>query len=265
MFFSRGGRIASSVLAVALLVSVVGLAAPAAANHPSSCLDLTPETATNAAGTNHTITATLRVVTAQCTGGAVTPNNGPVNIDFEIQGSNDVDEGNSPHAPDLTCSIVVGASSCTVTYSGDAAGFDSIRGWIDHDGLTPAQGGTTEADLNEDLDDADSDTTDVVNKSWSAGAASEVDCDDQTGPDTERETNPSLSGAASNERYVCTVTDAAGNPIGNEVVSGEVTSGANDPDATDAASFDSRDYACTTGAGGTCDVTVTQAEAETGT
>ncbi|HYO61296.1 MAG TPA: calcium-binding protein [Actinomycetota bacterium] len=267
MVSSRGGRFASIALAVAMLASMVALAAPAAANHPSSCLDLTPETETNVAGENHTITAMLRVITAQCTGGAVTVTGqgGPVNIDFEIQGVNDVDGGNTPETPDLTCSIAVNQSTCTVTYTGPASGFDSIRGWIDHDGLTPAQGGQTEADLGENQADADSDTTDVVNKTWTAGAASRVDCDDQTGPDTERETNPSLSGNASNEQYSCRVTDAAGNGIANVVVSGEVTAGPNDPDATNGASFDTEDYQCTTGAGGTCSLVVTQADAQVGT
>lgn len=267
MIFSRGGRTASTVLAVVMLASFVVMATPAAANHPSSCLDLTPETATNEAGENHTITAMLRVITGQCTGGAVTPTGqtGPVNIDFEIQGPNDVDNGNTPETPDLTCNIGVNSSTCTVTYSGNATGFDSIRGWIDHDGLTPAQGGVTEADLQESLDDADSDTTDVVNKTWTAGSASRVDCDDQTGTDTERETNPSLSGTASNEQYSCRVTDAAGNVISNTNVLAEVTAGVNDPDATNGASFDSPDYACTTGTAGMCSLIVTQVESQTGT
>jgi hypothetical protein len=267
MVSSRSGRFASIAVSIAMLVSMVALASPAAANHPSSCLDLTPETATNQAGDNHTITAMLRVITANCTGGAitVTGQGGPVNIDFEIAGVNDVDGGNTPDTPDLTCTIAVNQSSCTVTYSGNGAGGDTIRGWIDHDGLTPAQGGQTEADLGETQAAEDSDTTDVVAKTWTAGGASEVDCDDVTGPDTERETNPSLSGAASNEEYNCRVTDAAGNAITNVVVRGEVTAGVNDPDATNGASFDTPDYVCTTGAGGTCAVTVTQNESQAGT
>lgn len=263
MFFSRGGRTASGLLAVVMLASMVALAAPAAANHPSSCLDLTPETATNPAGTNHTITAMLRVITATCTGGAVTPANGPVNIDFEISGVNDVDGGNTPDTPDLTCTVAVNSSTCTVTYSGNGTGTDTIRGWIDHDGLTPAQGGQTEADLGEAQGGEDSDTTDVVTKTWAAGAASRLDCDDATGPDTERETNPSLSGAASNETYTCFVTDAAGNPtLAETIVRGEITAGPNDPD--NGASFDTPDFQCNTGTDGNCPVTVTQLEGSTG-
>lgn len=264
MVFSRSGRLASTVLAVVMLASMVGFAAPAAANHPSSCLDLTPETASNPAGTNHTITAQLRVVTATCTGGAVTPTNGPVNIDFEITGVNDVDGGNTPDTPDLTCTVTVNASSCTVTYSGNGTGTDTIRGWIDHDGLTPAQGGQTEADLGEAQGGEDSDTTDVVTKTWTAGTASRLDCDDAVGPDTETETNPSLSGAASNETYTCFVTDAAGNPIlGQTIVNGEITAGPNDPD--NGASFDTPDLTCNTGTDGNCPVTLTQLEGSTGT
>jgi hypothetical protein len=273
MSFSRDGRFRSSALLAVTLVflaALVPLASPAAANHPNACLDLSPETATNEAGTTHEITAILRAVSATCTGAAVTPNGaggggGPVNIDFEISGPNDPDGGNSPDTPDLSCNVAVNASTCSVTYAGSATGTDTIRGWIDHDGLTPAQGGTTEADLGETQSGEDGDTTDVVTKTWTAGAAVEVDCDDQTGPDTERETTPSLSGAASNEVYTCTVTDAAGNGIANTVVNGEVTSAPNDPDATNGASYASPDYSCTTGANATCQVTVTQVEGETGT
>jgi hypothetical protein len=272
MLFSRGGRTRSAAVVVASLVFLavmVPLAAPAVANHPNACLDLAPETATNPAGSEHDITATLRTISAGCTGAAVTPHSGggggPVNIDFEITGPNDPDNGNTPDTPDLTCNVSVNQSSCTVTYTGSATGADTIRGWIDHDGLTPAQGGTTEADLNETQAGDDADTTDVVAKTWTAGAAAEVDCDDQTGPDHERETNPSLSGAASNEVYTCRVTDAAGNGIPNTVVNGEVTGAPNDPDATNGSSYDTPDYTCTTGANATCQVTVTQVEGQTGT
>jgi hypothetical protein len=269
MLFSRGGRMLSTAMASIVLVSMavlVPLAAPAAANHPNSCLDLTPETATNQTGTSHTVTATLRTITATCTGAAVTPGaGGPVNVDFEITGPNDIDGGNTPDTPDLSCNVTANASSCTATYSGGATGTDTIRGWIDHDGLTPAQGGVTEADLGETQASEDGDITDVVAATWTAGAASRVDCDDQTGPDTERETNPSLSGGASNETYTCRVTDAAGNGIANTVVNGEVTSAPNDPDATNGASYDTPDYACTTTAAATCQVTVTQVEGQAGT
>ncbi|MDQ3915078.1 MAG: Ig-like domain-containing protein [Actinomycetota bacterium] len=273
MLFSRGGRTRSTAVVIASLVLsalMVPFAAPAAANHPNACLDLTPETATNPAGTSHEITATLRTLSTGCTGAPVTPNSGgggggPVNIDFEITGPNDPDGGNTPDTPDLTCNVSVNQSDCSVTYTGGATGTGTIRGWIDHDGLTPAQGGVTEADLAETQSGEDADTTDVVVKTWTSGAAAEVDCDDQTGPDHERETNPSLSGAASNEIYTCRVTDAAGNGIANTVVGGEVTSAPNDPDANNGSSFDTPDYSCTTGANATCQVTVTQVEGQTGT
>jgi hypothetical protein len=273
MSSSQGGRAVRAALATVLLASMavlVPLAAPAAANHPPSCLDLTPETETNQAGTDHTITATLRAVSTPCTGAPVTPNGGgggggPVNIDFEVTGPNDPDAGNTPDTPDLSCNVSGNNSTCTITYEGAATGTDTIRGWIDHDGLTPAQGGVTEADLGEGAGDQDGDTTDVVTKTWTAGAAARIDCDDPNGPDTESEMNPSLSGAASNEVYTCRVTDVPGNTIPNTVVNGELVSGPNDPDATDGASFDTPDFTCTTGAAGTCQITVTQSEGETGT
>ncbi|MFN2587481.1 MAG: Ig-like domain-containing protein [Actinomycetota bacterium] len=273
MLFSRGSRTRPAALCAATAVVVallVPLAGSAGANHPNACLDLAPETATNAAGATHEITATLRVISAGCTGAPVTPNSGgggggPVNIDFEITGPGDPD-GNTPDTPDLTCNVGVNQSSCTVTYSATTPGTGTIRGWIDHDGLTPAQGGVTEADLGETQAGDDADNTDVVAKTWSAGAASRVDCDDATPPDTEHETNPSLSGAASNEMYTCRVTDAAGNPIlTGTFVRAEVIVGPNDPDATNGASFDSPDYSCNTGTDGHCPLTVTQVEGATGT
>ncbi|MDQ4026400.1 MAG: hypothetical protein M3217_13075, partial [Actinomycetota bacterium] len=273
MLFSRGGRRTSTALVVASFVFpalMVPLATPAVANHPNACLDLSPETDTNPAGASHEITATLRTISASCTGAPVTPNSGgggggPVNVDFEITGPNDPDGGNTPDTPDLTCNVSVNQSDCSIAYSGNVTGTDTIRGWIDHDGLTPAQGGVTEADLAEAQAGEDADTTDVVTKTWTAGAAAEVDCDDQTGPDAEHETNPSLSGAASNELYTCRVTDAAGNAIAGTVVSAEATAGPNDPDATNGPSFGSVDYTCTTAGTGVCQITVTQADGQTGT
>ncbi|MDQ3983276.1 MAG: Ig-like domain-containing protein [Actinomycetota bacterium] len=190
------------MLAVVMLASMMAMAAPAAANHPSSCVDLTPETASNPAGANHTITARLRPVTAQCTQAEVTPTSGPVNIDFEITGVNDVDGGNTPDTPDLTCAVAVNASTCTVTYSGNGTGTDTIRGWIDHDGLTSTQGGQTEADLAETQAGEDSDITDVVSTAWSGPPAAITVLVNHS---------PDSAGGCATARF--RVTDAAGTPV----------------------------------------------------
>lgn len=295
------------LLALAMIVAlVVPFTGAAMANHPSNtCLDVEPEDVDRPVGTLHTMTATLRSTsnTLSCeqtpTGDRpaavnVTSASG-VNIDFEITGVNDPDDSESPGTPDLTCTILLGQSSCTVQYQGFVTGDDLIRGWIDHDGTDASQGGNTEADLAEGQNSTTSpgtgctqsggatgstppepDCTDVVTVEWTAGPPAALDCDDQNGPDTERETNPSQGGANSNETYTCTVTDADGNPTDNRDVTvfGEVENQVNDPDpeGNEGASYQSPDYRCSTedtnndgDEDGTCTITVGQVDGEVGT
>jgi len=146
--------------------------------------------------------------------------------------------------------------------------------WIDHDGLNS----TVEADLAEGFnqqrvpgdggtrcpgaeDTGEPDCTDVVDARWGTGT---LDCDDATGPDTERESNISGGGTASNETYTCTLRTNLGTPDNGQTVSAEVANGINDPDALDGASYDTPDYTCETTAQGACTITVTQNENEAG-
>lgn len=241
------------VLALVVVLAGIGLPmAPALATHPAgSCLDVEPETDTNPVGTTHQITATLRMLSGNdCTGATTTPTQGKLDIAFDITGPNDPDGTGPAGAPDLTCSINNNDTNCTVSYDGLKTGTDTITGWIDEDG-------------DGVLDQGES--SDSVQKTWTAGPAAQLDCDDAGGPDRERETNPSNAGAASSETYTCTVRDVGGNAVtAATVVNGEVENNVNDPDATDGASYGSPDYMCTTSAG-TCQVTVTQAETEVGT
>ena len=252
---------------LALLGSMLMWAPPAAANHGSRTLQVRPESASRPLDATHTMTAVLSE--------APTTTSGAVNVDFENEGGvNDLD-GSTLESPDLTCTIPAGETSCSVTYSGSTTGRDAWRVWIDHDGRDT----TVEADLregrNEDRTpgnggsicngaaaDGEPDCTDVVEVLWGTGA---LDCDDRQGPDTERNTNPSGGGTVSNELYTCTLTDATSRPDADVVIKAEVLNGINDPDATDGASYDSPDYTCTTGNAGTCEITVTQNEAEAGT
>ncbi|MGH2746416.1 MAG: Ig-like domain-containing protein, partial [Actinomycetota bacterium] len=273
----KGARTTVTILAaMALLVGIVGpLAPPAHANHDAeTCLDLEHDTQgsgsevdSNEVGTEHTIVATLRIPTplppsCDTDEDPVTLGAGEQHvIDFEITGPNDPDDSDSTDSPDDSCTISVGESSCDISYTGTAAGTDTIRGW--ERGSTPdTDEPVDETSGTEPLDEPDK--TDVVEKTWTAGPAFRLDCDDESGDD--RETNPSIAAEESTETYTCTVQDEFGNPVEGEQVLGENENGVNDPDATDGASYDSPDYGpCTTNADGECTIDVAQEENEEGT
>ena len=186
-----GPRRISMLCAFILVVSgSVVWGGAASATHPANtCIDVEPELDTNPVGTVHTLTATLRaIVNNACTGAPTAPGGGgQVTMNFEISGVNA-----KTGTPDLTCTIRNNQTSCTVEYTGTNAGQDAIEGWLDHD-----EDGVLDAGEN----------TDTVAKTWTL-VSSALDCDDSTGPDTERETNTSASGTASNEVYTCTATGA---------------------------------------------------------
>jgi Ca2+-binding RTX toxin-like protein len=242
---ARNSRLSRALAALFLITT--GLVAPlggtALATHPTpSCLNVEPELATNPTGTVHTVTATLRDDTGTCTGATVNAGAGGVVIHFELAGPNDQDDGNFPATPDLQCTISTGQSSCTTNYTGNLAGTDTIRGWIDH-----AAG--ADLDAAEGRDEvatpgaAEPDETDVVEKTWGGtGAASRLDCTPET------DTNPTNT----NHVITCTATDAGGANINNARIDVEAT-GANDPDGN--AVLTSPDFTCTTGQNGQCTVT----------
>ncbi|MDQ3646048.1 MAG: hypothetical protein M3345_03835 [Actinomycetota bacterium] len=267
---SRGAGV--TLGALALLLWVVP-AVPAAANHGDRTVDVTPESANYPLQGTAELTATLSA--------PATTASGTINIDFENEAGVNDTNGISRTAPDLTCSIPAGQTSCTVSYTGATAGRDVWRAWIDHDGLDS----TVEADTAEGRNEANApgdggtncrggvgtnepDCTDVVAVIWGTGT---LDCDDAGGADTERNTNPAGGGAVSNETYTCTLTTPGGGAASGQVIQAEVENGINDPDPTDGASHETPDYTCTTGDGtggtmaGVCTITVTQNENETGT
>ena len=256
----------------------------------NALLDCTPETANNQVGTSHTISCR-----------ASDENNSAVanvRVDAEARGTNDPDPtsagnptgrptGDSQNTPDFFCTTDL-QGSCTFTHgpagTGSSAnsGTTTYRAWVDMDGnhsTTPPTHGFSEADQAEVLADesaANQDDTDDVEKVWSPGPL-DLDCDDESGDD--HQTNPNDASPESSETYTCTVRNQAGGidedqrtinaELDRPLVNGNIV---NDPDNPDAASYANPDYTCTTEDPdlsledlGTCQITVTQAEAETGT
>ena len=249
-------KIVAITALIGLWALMVPFTGPAVANHPAnSCLDLSPEIDSNPTGTSHVVTATLGTITGtpgneQCTTSATTvqpATTGPLKISFEVAGPNDPqDDADTPDTPDGSCFIAEGASSCTFTYTGTAAGVDTIRGWIDHDAQSPAGGGTTEADRLEGQDETtqrgtgclvnppglpEPDCTDVVTKTWTA---SRLNCEPET------DSNPS----GTDHTVTCTATDEEGNRVSGTEVDVEESGAGNDP-STDTPN-DTPDHTCTT-------------------
>ena len=267
--------IARRTLAVVVILALFALGSgTAAANHRRRTLNVTPESSSQPLNVSQTLTATLDV--------APTATTGTVNIDFENEsGVNDLD-ATTLGTPDLSCSVPADATSCTVSYTGTQPGRDRWRVWIDHDGRDstveadtteglnpnriPGNGGTECLGAGTNSDPNEPDCTDVVIVLWGSGT---LDCDDRTGPDGERETNPGGGGTVSNEPYTCAVIDPSSRPEGNQTVNAEVESTVNDPDDADGASYETPDYTCTTAESGaeegTCTILVTQNENELGT
>ena len=302
---SRIRRWALLVSVAMFAVLLIPFAGPAAANHGDRDLDAEPENPTLGVGATHTITARLcendpTNVEApnNCdTNAPADQDSGAIRIHFENEnGPNDPDDSPSRTSPDATCNIFpvsTTPSSCSISYVGLNAGTDTWRVWIDHDSsqatdnsdpaegrnetTTPGAPGNTCGDIPGP---AEPDCTDVVQVTWAEGGPARLDCDDETGPDTERETNAS-GGGQSNETYSCEVRDAQGNLTGDGDpnttgvqrfrVHGEVENGVNDPQQ-DGATYATEDYGCFVGRPNTtdeeegkCEITVTQAEGELGT
>jgi hypothetical protein len=261
------GQVRRSLVLTTALATIFALAVPLAgvalATHGTATLQLTPETDSNPAGTTHTITATLSAAPT-----------GTFQIDFELSGAGDTDNGDSPQTPDNDCNITAPATSCTINITSAVAGTTTIRGWAD-------EGGGVEADTTEGADAGDApdepaggtnvpgtvpepDDTDVVTKTWTGVATTVLDCDDASGDDTA--TNP-VTGPNSSEVYTCTVLDTAPTPdapFSGAVIDAENLNGANDLDNSAAAGTADFDNACTTGAAGTCTVTIAAAESTAG-
>lgn len=257
----------------ALAIIAAALApVPAGAYHQGIHLEVTPETQSTPVGGAATLTALL----ISDEGYAVeAPTDTQVQFENEA-GANDWDGDNPP--ADFTCVIPAGASSCAIEIEGNRTGKALVRAWI---GTTADENegrfaGANDCRQQQDTASACSiqatnsapvpgavcpsgtpptstqlvgdepDCTDVVEITFAENAAGTLDCDDSTGPDTERETNPhnatpTPAGDPSAEIYTCYVRDQLGNLKPGVAVWGEMV-GANDPD--NAKSYTAADVTC---------------------
>lgn len=294
----------ATAFAVVLAMLMIQPAEEARATHGPCVLDVQPDFNQEVQGYDHDLhtvgqahTMTAVLLLPDPTGGTagICRAVATVNIDAENEGGPHDPDGFTHSTPDYTCDIPPGQSSCEFGFTGTRTGTDVIRAWIDHDGIQSnpdddrtegiderVEPGAGRADCNAGVPEPD--CTDVTAATWIGGPPAALDCDDPNGPDTERETNPSGGGSASNEVYTCTARDVSGNPStsfdpvdpeSSERINvyGEVENGINDPDPDDspgaAASYRSPDYGCViAGSGptaGSCNITVTQNELEEGT
>jgi len=278
-----------------LLAFVVPFVGTALAGHTTTHdLECTPETDQNPTGTQHTIVCTVFGADANEVSGT--------EVDFEIEdGSANNPDGNGDETtPEGTCTIagvdnggtagVDETNQCSFTYTGNNAGTDTIRAFID-DGQNNANNTDgNDADLTEGPDSAENanepagttgqaagsksepDDTDVVQKSWFAQFpnTAALNC----GP--EEATNPA-TGTGSTETYTCTLfndansndeADAGEGALQGIRIDGEnlgTPDNVNDPDnGTNTPTADYND-ACTTDANGQCTINIPASEAQAGT
>lgn len=160
-------------------------------------LDCAPETDTNPAGTEHTVTCTATSSSGAPVGG--------VQVDAEATGTNDPDTSNTPQVtPDFSCETGTDGT-CSFTHRGNAEGTTTYRAWIDTDN----EDATSEADTGEGRDETvtpgarpEPDNTDVVEKLWTPGPAT-VAMTPESDTAVVGECNP----------YTITVTDENGAPV----------------------------------------------------
>lgn len=134
----------------------------------ASTLDCEPETAENSTLTDHTITCT-----ATNEEGLGIPEE---EIDFELEGANDTDGGDSKRTPDYECTTDE-EGSCSITHGPrgrprvvtDEDGVTTYTAWIDIDGGEQSEANEAEPRDETNGDGADEhrpNGTDVVEKTW---------------------------------------------------------------------------------------------------
>ena len=198
-----------------------------------------------------------------------------VRIDWEnLNGANDPDNSEAVGTADGDNGCTTNASglcSISIVPTENQRGLAEICFWADNDNdnVFDPTGNVATVD-GGDCDDEtavteDADLIDVVAKTWTGPDAEAIDCDDQSGDDVE--TNQ----AGVPETYICTATMADGPDAGTErdLVAGvridwENLNGANDPDNSAAAGAPDGNDACTTGATGTCSITIAPSEGQQG-
>jgi hypothetical protein len=172
-------------LSVALCLGLVAMVVPvASASHPTQmCLDIDPDQASPMS--NDDIVDSIWAYPGTTDDdhpsryeGCGTELSGQdqdwtgVNVDFEITGIRDPDDGDSPSSPDMTCTVAQGAGGCSVYPPSSGGGTQEIRGWIDFDSTDS----TVEADTTEGYDEdaepgeqPEPDATDVAVWMWTHG------------------------------------------------------------------------------------------------
>lgn len=286
---ARNSRSLAFTVALAVLLALAipfaGVAMADVRTDNTCDLQVTPETDTNPTGTGHTLTGTITNCGASTSaivayeiesGPAARVNCTPGADGTPCPGGTASNDANASPA-DMSCTATLsgGNGSCSVFFTSDTIGTNSIRGWIDDDEDTA----TKDADLTEAQDETvganvgtrpETDDTDVVDKTWFSQQAANVrlDCDDAgtaTGDDTE--TNP----PGQSEVYTCRAFNTQGTTgaattddtaVSGAVIDGENRGGSNDPDN---GTTTPPDYTCTTAADGTCQITVAAGEGEVGT
>ena len=133
-------------------------------------LDVTPEGATSATGTTHTLTATVLDQFGDPFNATTT-----VNFEFFAQSPNDRGViGNTPNEPDLQCVTQQGgspAATCSASYTGNAGGADEICAWF---GATPTMSGVSSSGTCDGESPAGGSNVpriDVVTKTWTTAGA----------------------------------------------------------------------------------------------
>ena len=193
-------------------------------------LECDPESAVTPSGSAHRITCTARTTGNLTTSG--------VNIDAEITGVNDTDNGDSRTSPDLTCTTGSNGT-CVLTHgpggvgNSSQQGLTTYRAWIDRDGDASSEADATEGRDENQVPGARSepDNTDVVETRWEN---SPLEC--------EPETSSGPLGVS--HRIMCSA------PPGSQI--DVEASGVNDPDGAE--SNTTPDFTCTTGSSGNCEV-----------
>ena len=257
-------RASWAAVMVLLFQTVAVIGAPAVLAQPSGhvldCDDQSGnDTETNAAGDDETYSC------------LVTSGGNPVNqaeVDVENLGTaNDPDAGavGDPDFDDGCTTGVNGICQFTLVGATGVSGTANVCFWSDTGddntfSLTGPEEDGAGCDDEAFAAEGDGNGTDVVQKIWSAPAATAtiLDCDDESGNDAE------TNAVGQAETYTCLATETDGDPVSGTRIDWENLNGANDADNSSAAGTPDANDACTTNAQGTCTISIGSTEGAAG-
>lgn len=147
----------------------------------ATTLDVAPETATSAIGTNHTLTGTVTDQFNEQWQGAA------VEVRFEFLAGSPFDsDGSTPASPDRLCNTIggpaAGSNVCTLQYTANSVGTDVICAWINAAPTAACDGETGATDSAQAR-------VDVISKVWTSSSSSPT----TTGPGGTATTTPAPS------------------------------------------------------------------------